>query len=153
MPLTLWIPISGLLAVTNCLDSGDIELLVVCCGVLVNMTSDENNRQAFKNYNGVSKMVNILRSSGERNWTLSSLICQTLWNVCSDSDSFPGDPIVVLDTLVKLTDEEQLFGELLSSDEEKVAEYKQWEDFASVATNLLEWLDELLEGRFDNIEQ
>lgn len=103
MPLTLWIPISGLLAVTNCLDSGDIELLVVCCGVLVNMTSDENNRQAFKNYNGVSKMVNILRSSGERNWTLSSLICQTLWNVCSDSDSFPGDPIVVLDTLVKLT--------------------------------------------------
>lgn len=50
------------------------------------------------------------------------------------------------------TDEEQLFGELLSSDEEKVAEYKQWEDFASVATNLLEWLDELLEGRFENVE-
>lgn len=51
---------------------------------------------------------------------------------------------------VYYTDEEQLFGELLSSDEEKAAEYKQWEDFASVATNLLEWLDELLEGRFDN---
>jgi len=55
--------------------------------------------------------------------------------------------------LYHVLDEEQLFGELLSSDEEKVAEYKQWEDFASVATNLLEWLDELLEGRFDNIEQ
>lgn len=52
------------------------------------------------------------------------------------------------------TDEEQLFGELLSSsDEEKAIEYRQWEDFASVATNLLEWLDELLEGRFDdNVE-
>lgn len=49
-------------------------------------------------------------------------------------------------------DEEQLFGEVLSSDEEKATEYKQWEDFASVATNLLEWLDELLEGQFDNIE-
>lgn len=51
-------------------------------------------------------------------------------------------------------DEEQLFGELLSSssDEEKATEYKQWEDFASVATNLLEWLDELLEGRFNDIE-
>ncbi|XP_022182760.1 armadillo repeat-containing protein 2 isoform X1 [Myzus persicae] len=144
---------SGLLEVTNCLDSGDKELLVVCCGVLVNMTSDENNREAFKNYNGVSKMVNILRSSGEHNWSLSALICQTLWNVCSGSDHFPGDPMAVLDTLLKLTDEEQLFGELLSSDEEKVAEYKQWEDFASVATNLLEWLDELLEGRFDNVEQ
>lgn len=49
-------------------------------------------------------------------------------------------------------DEEQLFGELLSPDEEKAAEYKQWEDFASVATNLLEWLDELLEGQFNNAE-
>lgn len=51
-------------------------------------------------------------------------------------------------------DEERLFGDgpqlLLSSDEEKAAEYKRWEDFASVATNLLEWLDELLEGRLDN---
>jgi len=89
--------------VTNCLDSGDNELLVVCCGVLVNMTTDENNREAFKNYNGVSKMVNILKSSGEHNWILSALICQTLWNVCSDSDHFPGDPLAVLDTLVKLT--------------------------------------------------
>lgn len=180
--------IAGLLALTNCLDSGNKELLVACCGVLVNMMSDENNREAFKNYNGVSKMVNILQSPEERDWTLSALICQTLWNVCSGSDSFPGDPMTVLDTLVKLTgknratsatknkntrnsnmynlliffseiiilcvriDEEQLFGELLSLDEEKVAEYKQWEDFASVATNLLEWLDELLEGRFDNVE-
>lgn len=50
-----------------------------------------------------------------------------------------------------IIDEDQLFGDLLSSDKEKVAEYKQWEDFASVATNLLEWLDELLEERFDNI--
>lgn len=95
--------IEGLLAVTNCLDSGDKELLVACCGVLVNMTSDENNREAFKNYNGVSKMVNILKSPGERDWTLSALICQTLWNVCSGSDSFPGDPMTVLDMLVKLT--------------------------------------------------
>ncbi|XP_025413160.1 armadillo repeat-containing protein 2 isoform X2 [Sipha flava] len=143
---------SGLLAITNCLDcSGDKELLTVCSGVLVNMTSDENHREAFKNYDGVSKMVNILRSSGERDWPLFALVCQTLWNVCSGGDSFPGDPMTVLDTLVRLTDEEQLFGELLSSDEEKAAEYKQWEDFASVATNLLEWLDELLEGRFDNI--
>lgn len=53
--------------------------------------------------------------------------------------------------IIVYIDEDQLFGDLLSSDEEKVAEYKQWEDFASVATNLLEWLDELLEGRFDNI--
>jgi len=102
-PLAFSVCISGLLTVTNCLDSGDKELLVVCCGVLVNMTTDENNREAFKNYNGVSKMVNILRSLGEHNWTLSALICQTLWNVCSGSDHFPGDPLAVLDTLVKLT--------------------------------------------------
>lgn len=88
---------------TNFLDSDDKELLVVCCGVLVNMTSDVYNREAFKNYNGVSKMVKILKSSGERDWTLSALVCQTLWNVCSAGDSFPGDPMTVLDTLVKLT--------------------------------------------------
>lgn len=58
--------------------------------------------------------------------------------------------ICTLCNVFAYTDEEQLFGELLSSDEEKVSEYKQWEDFASVATNLLEWLDELLEGQFDN---
>lgn len=62
-------------------------------------------------------------------------------------------PIFVNEIIISCVDEEQLFGELLSSNEEKAAEYKQWEDFASVATNLLEWLDELLEGRFDNIEQ
>lgn len=95
--------IAGLLAITNCLDSSHEELQVVCCGVLVNMTSDENSREALKNYNGVSKMVNILKLSGDRNWTLSALICQALWNVCSASDSFPGDPMSVLDTLVKLT--------------------------------------------------
>lgn len=96
--------VAGLLAVTNCLDSGgDKELQVVCCGVLVNMTSDESSREAFKNYGGVSKMISILRSSGERDWTLSALVCQTLWNVCSGSDSFPGDPMAVLDTLVRLT--------------------------------------------------
>lgn len=62
--------------------------------------------------------------------------------------------IIVFEIIIsRVLDEEQLFGELLSSNEEKLAEYKQWEDFASVATNLLEWLDELLEGRFDNIEQ
>jgi len=88
---------------TNYLDSDDKELQVVCCGVLVNMTSDENNREAFKNYDGVSKMINILKSSGERDWTLLALVCQTLWNVCSGSDSFPGNPMTVLDTLVKLT--------------------------------------------------
>jgi hypothetical protein len=92
------------LAITNCLDcSGDKELLTVCSGVLVNMTSDENHREAFKNYDGVSKMVNILRSSGERDWPLFALVCQTLWNVCSGGDSFPGDPMTVLDTLVRLT--------------------------------------------------
>lgn len=95
--------IAGLLAMTNCLDGNDKELLVVCSGVLVNMTSDENNREAFKNYDGVSKMVNILRSSGDCDWTLLALVCQTLWNMCSGSDSFPGDPMVVLDILVKLT--------------------------------------------------
>jgi len=94
---------TGLLAVTNCLDSGDKDLLIVCCGVLVNMTSDDDSREAFKNYNGVSKLVNILRLTGERDWTLSALVCQTLWNVCSASNIFPGDPMIVLDTLVKLT--------------------------------------------------
>lgn len=94
---------TGLLAVTNCLDSDDKDLLVVCCGVLINMTSDDNSREAFKNYDGVSKLVNILRLTGERDWTLSALICQTLWNVCSARNSFPGDPMTVLDTLVKLT--------------------------------------------------
>lgn len=106
--LILFMPvIAGLLALTNCLDSGNKELLVACCGVLVNMMSDENNREAFKNYNGVFKMVKILQSPGERDWTLLALICQTLWNVCSGSDSFPGDPMTVLDTLVKLTGKEK----------------------------------------------
>lgn len=88
---------------TNCLDCGDKELLVVCCGVLVNMTSDEDNREAFKNYNGVGKMIKILGTSGQHDWTLSALICQTLWNVCSDSDHFPGDYMTLIDTLVRLT--------------------------------------------------
>lgn len=88
---------------TNCLDSGDKELLVVCCGVLVNMTSDEDNREAFKNYNGIGKMIKILGTSDQLDWTLSALICQTLWNVCSGSDHFPGDYMTLIDTLVKLT--------------------------------------------------
>jgi len=89
--------------VTDCLDSGDEELRTACCGVLVNMTSDENSREAFKRHDGVSKTVNVLGRPGERDWTLSALVCQTLWNVCSGGDSFPGDPMAVLDTLVRLT--------------------------------------------------
>lgn len=77
------------------------------------MTSDANGREAFKNHDGVTKLVNILGSSGERDWTLSALVCQTLWNVCSSSGAFPGDPMAVLDALVKLTggykQEQELF--------------------------------------------
>lgn len=94
---------TGLLAVIDCLDGGNKDLLAVCCGVLVNMTSDANGREVFKNHDGVTKLVNILKSSGERDWTLSALVCQTLWNVCSSLDAFPGDPMAVLDVLVKLT--------------------------------------------------
>lgn len=144
-------------------------------GVFVNLMADFNSRVIFKEQNSISKLIRILHIYGEIDWSLSMLICQVLWNFCIDStnlhEAFGGTEIeellrvlaeylgkcitsnnyFVYNIKILFSDEEKLFG-ITESDENidifTTQEYIAWDEFANVATNLLE----KIEGFLDNIE-
>lgn len=138
--------------------------------------ADNKNRVLFKSNGGLSKLINILNMYGQYDWPLSMLICQVIWNFCIDSvnlyelisDSEMQQLLAILAdylgmliciVITKLytnqyyfTDEERLFGITDVSEDLEVystPEYIIWEEFANVATNLLEKIENFL----DTLEQ
>ena len=84
------------------LDCDSRELVFVCAGVLVNMMSDPQRRNVFKQEKGVLRqtflyskselilfciyrMIDVLQYFGYGDWQLCSLVCQVLWNYCASS--------------------------------------------------------------------
>ncbi|XP_018333923.1 armadillo repeat-containing protein 2 isoform X2 [Agrilus planipennis] len=138
---------------TEYLCEDDRELLETTIGVFVNLMSDSPGKEAFRKKDGVTKLTEILRKHGQQDWNLSTLVCQTIWNYCIDVTNFydfmsDNELETLMTLLADRLDEEKLFGikdvtgnaEICSS-----AEFLVWEEFAFVATNLLEKIEHFLE--------
>uniref|UniRef100_A0A8C3QQY1 Armadillo repeat containing 2 n=1 Tax=Cyanoderma ruficeps TaxID=181631 RepID=A0A8C3QQY1_9PASS len=92
------------------LDSKNREVCFPACGVLLNLTVDENKRAFLMEEGGIGKLVDCLQDFGPADWQLSCLICKTLWNysesMTSAASCFGGDTDTLLVLLTALLDEE-----------------------------------------------
>ncbi|RZB39285.1 armadillo repeat-containing protein 2 [Asbolus verrucosus] len=142
----------------NILEKADLTLLKTTIGVFVNLMADNKSRNLFKNHGGVSKLISILSNYAQNDWLLGMLVCQVIWNYCIDTmdlyELIPDDEIQqLLVILADYLDEEKLFGITESSEDADIyvtQEYLIWEEFAGVATNLLEKIEYFLDT-FDQI--
>lgn len=133
--------------------------------------ADNKSRQLFKTEGGISKLLQILNKLGQDDWPLSTLICQAIWNFCIDTpdlyDMFSDSELQELLSLladylgkrnfiffvtnlmtISASDEERLFGVTETTNEQLFVshEYTVWEEFANVATNLLEKIEYFLDA-------
>lgn len=147
----------GIKNVIKCLGEEDKETLENSCGVLVNVLNDSHSRNCFKNLSGLFLLRECLkRGIIDKNWFLSETVCKAFWNFLIDRDDLVQAPdsteIEALsnDLAEYLGIEEVLHFQMtnltnnLFADEESFFQTseppEEWEDFASVATDLLEYL-------------
>ncbi|XP_064563921.1 armadillo repeat-containing protein 2 isoform X2 [Zonotrichia leucophrys gambelii] len=124
------------------LDSKDREVCFPACGVLLNLTVDENKRAFLMEEGGIGKLIDCLQDFGPADWQLSCLICKTLWNysenVASTASCFGGSTNTLLMLLTALLDEEV---ELECSLDKDIKDCQRvyWErEFKPVAAKLLD---------------
>ncbi|XP_065215268.1 armadillo repeat-containing protein 2 [Planococcus citri] len=134
----------GLNYVVDWLDSSNKDLLLVTTGVLINMMVEKEARQFLKYTNGIEKLIKNLNVYAEEDWHLGNLICQVIWNFTIEDDDLFTElgyqhAQNLLNVLIDLLDEDKFFAHY--SDALKSMEYKQWEDFSVVATNILEKME------------
>ncbi|XP_068250206.1 armadillo repeat-containing protein 2 [Palaemon carinicauda] len=133
------------------LDCDSRELVYVCAGVLVNLMSDASRRSIFQGENGVLRMIDVLQYFGYGDWQLCSLACQVLWNFCAsaaDVESTLGhkETEKLIFVLEEFLDDDsyfnnpEVFGECEPDTKEII--YQMWEDFAHVASKLLDRIEE-----------
>lgn len=139
-------------------------------GVFVNLLVDNKSRLMFKNKKGVKHFLGILNIHGHRDWVLAMLVCEALWNYSIDAsnlndifseeevqellgllaDSLGTYLLVVLfqPTCFVFSDEDRIFGVSGNANDSDIfvtQEYMLWEEYASVATNLLEKIEYFLD--------
>uniref|UniRef100_A0A1Y1L9N7 Armadillo repeat-containing domain-containing protein n=2 Tax=Photinus pyralis TaxID=7054 RepID=A0A1Y1L9N7_PHOPY len=139
------------------LDEDNLNLLKTTVGVFVNLMADNKNRVLFKNSGGTGKLIRILNQYGSYDWVLTMLICQVLWNFCIDTVNLyelisDNEMQQLLSILADFLDEEKLFGITDTNEDLEIysaPDYMIWEEFANVATNLLEKIEHFL----DTLEQ
>ncbi|XP_054424859.1 armadillo repeat-containing protein 2 [Pteronotus mesoamericanus] len=62
------------------LDAKHQDICFSACGVLLNLTVDEDKRVILKEGGSIKKLVECLREFGPTDWQLACLVCKTLWN-------------------------------------------------------------------------
>ncbi|KAJ8397633.1 hypothetical protein AAFF_G00436320 [Aldrovandia affinis] len=70
--------------VVTLLDSKNPDVCFSACGVLINLTTDEDERAVLREEGVIQKLLDCLRDFGPGDWQLASLVCQTLWNSSED---------------------------------------------------------------------
>ncbi|GJQ70464.1 hypothetical protein Trydic_g22876 [Trypoxylus dichotomus] len=135
------------------LGKSDINLLRTTVGVFVNLMSENKNRISLRNSGGISKLIAVMNNYGQYDWSLAMLVCQVIWNYCIDSVNLyelitDNELEQLTAVLVDFLDEEKLFG--ITDDMENnqflmSEEFLIWEEFANVATNLLEKIEQFLD--------
>ncbi|KAH8421288.1 hypothetical protein KR009_000291 [Drosophila setifemur] len=148
----------------------DYELRTCAIGVLVNLLGDGEQRGPFLQLRGAELLSLLLRGALEQeDWFLANIVCQALWNLLIDgqcaANLCQSGSILdeVSDLLADYLDEERLTtGD--NDNEEDDPEHEEtedneaetegesdalWEDFALVATDLLE----RIQNNFDRQQQ
>ncbi|XP_055532116.1 armadillo repeat-containing protein 2 [Wyeomyia smithii] len=129
---------NGLHILVQCLESDNIELLVTSCGVLVNVLGDWERRAPFREMQGPILLRKLLqRGASTQDWILAGIACQAMWNYlidCGNVVNALGDLEVdyICGDLAECLDEVKLF----NGEDPDIF----WEEFAPVATDLLERL-------------
>ncbi|CRL05014.1 CLUMA_CG018042, isoform A [Clunio marinus] len=129
---------NGLKVLVKCLQSDDGELVETSCGVLVNLLGDWERRQPFKELKGIRLLIDILQKAAtDGNWLLTGIVCQAFWNFVIDSSNVidslgDKEADILARDLADYLDEERIFEGNLPD--------PMWEQFAQVATDLLERL-------------
>ncbi|XP_055597073.1 armadillo repeat-containing protein 2 isoform X2 [Uranotaenia lowii] len=129
---------NGLKILIRCLESNDVELMVTSCGVLVNVLGDWERRAPFREVKGPIILRKLLQQgAANQNWILAGIACQALWNYLIDSGNVinalgEAEVDYICGDLAECLDEEKLF----NGEEPDMF----WEEFAPVATDLLERL-------------
>ncbi|XP_016961780.1 armadillo repeat-containing protein 2 [Drosophila biarmipes] len=155
----------------------DYELRTCAIGVLVNLLGDGEQRGPFLQLRGAELLSLLLRGALEQeDWFLANIVCQALWNLlidgqCAANLCQSGNILdEVSDLLADYLDEERLLtGDNDNDNDEDDPEGEQeevdatdaetdpdpeahdalWEDFALVATDLLE----RIQNNFDRQQQ
>ncbi|XP_058461256.1 armadillo repeat-containing protein 2 [Malaya genurostris] len=129
---------NGLQVLISCLQSDDVELMVTSCGVLVNVLGDWERRAPFREIQGPVVLRKLLqRGTSTQDWIMAGIACQALWNYLIDSGNVinalgEAETDYICGDLAECLDEEKLFQ---TEDPDAL-----WEEFAPVATDLLERL-------------
>ncbi|XP_053686252.1 armadillo repeat-containing protein 2 [Sabethes cyaneus] len=129
---------NGLHILIRCLESDNVELLVTSCGVLVNVLGDWERRAPFREMQGPVLLRKLLQQGAStQDWILAGIACQALWNYLIDSGN-------VINALGEF-EVDYICGDLAEClDEAKLFNGQEpdmlWEEFAPVATDLLERL-------------
>ncbi|CAB3373842.1 Hypothetical predicted protein [Cloeon dipterum] len=139
--------------VVTLLSEGDQTIQYVAIGVLVNLLSDPYGRPALRSIGIISKLIDLIETQNN-DWELASLTCQAIWNCLADISDLASimnehQTDKLANTLADLLDEEKLFGvkegHEVPEHVAKTFEYQAWDEFASVATNLLERLESFMD--------
>ncbi|XP_010202091.2 armadillo repeat-containing protein 2 [Colius striatus] len=124
------------------LDAKNTDVCFSACGVLLNLTVDQDKRALLMEEGGVGKLVECLQDFGPSDWQLACLICKTLWNcsenITSAASCFREDTNTLLVLLPSLLDEELALDYSLDTD---LKDYHKlyWEkEFKPVAEKLLQ---------------
>uniref|UniRef100_A0A182M076 Armadillo repeat-containing protein 2 n=1 Tax=Anopheles culicifacies TaxID=139723 RepID=A0A182M076_9DIPT len=129
---------NGMKILKRCLTSKHDELMVTSCGVLVNMLGDWSSRVPFREIDGPIILRRLLQKGvTNRDWIMAGIACQAIWNYLIDT-------LDIL-TILGQTEIDLICGALAEGlDEDSLFDGKEpdsfWEDFAPVATDLLERL-------------
>ncbi|XP_030572910.1 armadillo repeat-containing protein 2 [Drosophila novamexicana] len=147
----------------------DYELRTCAIGVLVNLLGDGEQRAPFLQLRGAELLALLLRGALEQeDWFLANIVCQAMWNLlidaqCATALCQSGSILdEVSDLLADYLDEERpIVGDEANEDEVEPGKNKEpeldlesepdalWEDFALVATDLLE----RIQNNFDKQQQ
>ncbi|XP_055905580.1 armadillo repeat-containing protein 2 [Eupeodes corollae] len=140
----------GLRTIVHCLSSPEYNLRTSAVGVLVNLLGDWENRTPFMELKGQLILMEMLKMYlQQEDWLVAGIICQAFWNLLIDTHN-------VINVLgEKLTDElSDILAEYL--DEHRffkgVSPDSMWEQFALVATDLLERIQSNLGSPFQSYE-
>ncbi|KAF4804748.1 Armadillo repeat-containing protein 2 [Turdus rufiventris] len=124
------------------LDSKNREVCFPACGVLLNLTVDENKRAFLMEEGGIGKLVDCLQDFGPADWQLSCLICKTLWNYSEDMTSAAscfGEDTNMLQLLLTAFLDEEVELECSLDRDIKDCQRVYWErEFKPVAEKLLD---------------
>uniref|UniRef100_A0A182WAT0 Armadillo repeat-containing protein 2 n=1 Tax=Anopheles minimus TaxID=112268 RepID=A0A182WAT0_9DIPT len=129
---------NGMKILKRCLTSKHDELMVTSCGVLVNMLGDWSSRVPFREIDGPIILRRLLQKGvTNRDWIMAGIACQAVWNYLIDTSDIL--------TVLGQTEIDLICGALAEGlDEDSLFDGKEpdnfWEDFAPVATDLLERL-------------